>query len=253
MSCKPTATLPSHLSIGQTVSNSAHWGIVINPDKPEFHSNFPTNIYVNPEYKYTGNAENNFKQTYYDDYTGSMSGKFSFYIIPSNLNYAPIYDHDLNKWTNGIANNESFAIDPADYTIVLPRTNPLSVMITTVYPIGSPDIPNIGSTNSDGFRVISVTQDGATIVVVQEKIITEGTININNLSIDPHTGLVGGDIECYGVDDYNGFSYCFPLRIWVMNGTGSTNKTINVCLTLKSTDNNGINQSDLPFSEFTKG
>ena len=246
MSCKPTATLPSHLSIGQTVSNSAHWGIVINPDKPKFHENFPTNIYVSPIMNKMGDASNNFKETHYDPHTGSMSGPFAFYIIPGNLNYAPIYDHELNDWTNGITNNESFAVDPVDYTLVYNNQGPFNIMITTIYPIGSPDIPNVGSTDSDGFKTITNVQNGIQIVSIKQKIITEGTININNLSIDPHTGFVTGSIECYGINDVNYGYYCFPLNLYIMNGAGVVNKTINLCLTLNVTNNFGIHQSDLP-------
>ena len=274
MSCKPTATLPSHLSIGQTVSNSAHWGIVITPDKPEFHENFPTNIYVSPstnlEYVvfnedfYSRNNYLNYnpfqnnpklvKEQFYNYRGGHFIVPVSFYIIPSNLNYVPVYDHDLNKFTNGVGTlNHAFDIETDEFREYYNQPTFTNIYRWKMDGWYNPVVNDI----KDGFRIYRIDFDEGYYYGEQEY--NSGIIRWQGLSVDKHTGHVKGFLTSVHVDNPENETFTYPMRLKIQNGNGESFKDINLVISRKSpfqyspSGTDSVHQMDLPIPSGSGG
>lgn len=234
MSCSSIPPLPSHLQsqIGQSISTTGgSWGAVITPAAPEFSPNFPSTIYIIAQMQKAGSFNSDGKPVTVNLgrwSNGHCRGEVKFYIIPKNLNYAPVYDARLGGWTNGMQNNESFGMTyTSEYTF-----------------------PNQGP-----FGPIQEL-DPVTLDVISERFVTEGKLKFINASIDPHTGLVQGSLVGEYLDDLKYNSYSLPVTLTISNGNGVATKQVNLVLTdvnVSDAGSGAIRQCDLPYPSGVNG
>ncbi len=193
MSCSSIPPLPSHLQsqIDQSISTGGSWGAVITPAAPEFSPNFPDVIGIPVEFDDLVPVTGDYINENWDYRYGGCTGYVHFYITPSNLNYAPVYDCERGAVTNGIERNEAFFIEIPS-SVVIPNTGPFGPINGVTFP--------------------------------------DSEIMVLNAKCDPHTGLVTGELRCNIVDGLDDHDYMVPITLKIKNGNGEAIKTVNLKL-----------------------
>ena len=223
--CLAKPELPTALAngIGTTINGDhSYWGVEITPAAPEFDSGFPDTIYIPANIQ---NSPRDLEVTgpglgstgSYDGKFGEATANFKFYIIPKNLNYAPVFDHRTGEWTNGTSENKSFSVE---------RIAGFSEI--TNNPVFDP------SQGTDPERVSST-----------------GYVITPKLNCDPYTGLVTGSIWLLAStfnNLINGTAYV-PIKLKIENGNGVAEKIVNIMIVdgYFPAQGSAIPQCELPY------
>ena len=87
-----------------------YWGLKVVPEMPTFSENFPKTIDIGcSTWVFPWNESST------TEIFAIAMGEIGFFLIPSNLNYAPVWDEKDKKLTNGIEpDNSAFLLDVDD-------------------------------------------------------------------------------------------------------------------------------------------